>query len=78
MPNPPASTRGRVKLVALGVLVVLALVLVFQNMQSVETRLLFVTVTMPRALLLLIVFALGFLAGLIARVARKPGKTAAP
>lgn len=62
---------SRAKLIAIGVVVALVLVIVFQNMQSVETRLLFVSVTMPRALLLLIVFALGFLAGLIARVVRK-------
>ncbi|MEO0482646.1 MAG: lipopolysaccharide assembly protein LapA domain-containing protein [Planctomycetota bacterium] len=62
---------SRAKLIAIGVVVALVLVIVFQNMQSVETRLLFVSVTMPRALLLLVVFALGFLTGLIARVVRK-------
>ena len=62
---------SRAKLIAIGVVVALVLVIVFQNLQSVETRLLFASVTMPRALLLLIVFALGFLAGLIARVVRK-------
>ena len=46
-------------------LIVLAVIVILQNTQAVETRLLFVTVTMPRALLLLITFLVGLAAGFI-------------
>ena len=59
------SKKPRLKLAFVVGMVILALVLILQNMQSVETRLLFATVTMPRALLLAIVFGLGALAGLV-------------
>lgn len=51
-------------LVILG-LVVLLVIIIFQNTEAVETRLLFVTVTMPRALLLFVHLALGYVLGII-------------
>ncbi|QKK09423.1 MAG: LapA family protein [Planctomycetota bacterium] len=59
------SKKPKVKLAIVVGMVILALVLILQNMTSVETRLLFATVTMPRALLLAIVFGLGALTGLV-------------
>jgi len=59
------SKKPKFKLAIAAGMVILALVLILQNMESVETRLLFATVTMPRALLLAIVFGLGALAGLV-------------
>ena len=56
----------KLKLIVLLVLSVLAIVLVLQNTQAVETRLLFVTVTMPRAALLLLTLLLGFTCGILA------------
>jgi len=47
------------------VISLLTLILILQNTQAVETKLLFMTVTMPRALLLLVTFVIGFAAGLI-------------
>lgn len=47
------------------VLSVIALIIVFQNTESIETRLLFFKVTIPRTLLLIINLALGFIAGII-------------
>ncbi len=46
-------------------LLVLVIVVVLQNTEAVETKLLFVTVSMPRALLLLITLGVGVVAGLI-------------
>lgn len=58
-------------------IVVLVLVLIFQNMQAVDTKLLFMTITMPRALLLVIVFALGALTGMLMCLHLARGKSAA-
>jgi uncharacterized integral membrane protein len=53
---------------------VLAAIVALQNTQQVPTRVLWVTIEMPRALLLLTVLAIGVLVGLTARWhrARKP------
>jgi uncharacterized integral membrane protein len=69
----------KVKTVAIIVLALLALVLVVQNTETIETRLLFFTLRMPRAALLLITLAVGFSLGVIVslvlsgRRAGKPG-----
>jgi lipopolysaccharide assembly protein A len=61
----------KLKLVALLVLAVLAIVLVAQNTQAVVTRLLFVTVSMPLAALLALTLLIGFAGGVL--VALKVG-----
>lgn len=48
------------------VLAILVLVVVLQNTESVETKLLFATVEMPRALLLLVTMLVGVVLGLVA------------
>jgi len=53
----------RWKLALIGIVVVLAIIIIVQNTSAVETRVLFVTVTMPRALLLLITFLIGVAVG---------------
>jgi uncharacterized integral membrane protein len=57
------------RLIVMLVLVVLVVIVVLQNTDAVETHLLFVTVTMPRAVLLfttaLVGFALGILVSLL-------------
>lgn len=54
------------------VLVALTAIVILQNTAETETRVLFFTLTMPRALLLAIVFAVGVLTGmLLARHRRK-------
>ena len=65
----------KIKLIALLLLVVTALFLIFQNTQTVATRLLFVTVSMPLAALLALALLLGFAAGVL--VALKVGKKSA-
>ena len=55
----------RIKLIVIVALILVGVVIVLQNTEQVETRILFVTITMPRAVLLfgttLIGFALGVL-----------------
>lgn len=67
----PKKRRPPLRLIAVLVGVVVALVIVLQNTEAVDTRLLFVTITMPRAVLLLITFLLGVIVGLLAAFLRK-------
>jgi uncharacterized integral membrane protein len=55
----------KVKLIAIIVISVLAFIIFLQNTESVETRILFMKVAMPRAILLISTFLVGFVAGLI-------------
>ncbi len=55
----------KVKLIALLVLSVVALLLILQNTQMVVTRLLFVTIGMPLAALLALTLFMGFVGGVI-------------
>jgi len=57
--------KHKVKIAALVAAVLVILILVLQNTEPVATRLLFMTVTMPRALLLVITASLGFAGGVI-------------
>ena len=61
------------KIVAITILAALGLIIVLQNTQSVETRILFVTITMPRAVLLFGTTLIGFVVGVLAslRMQRK-------
>ena len=56
---------GKIRNIIIILLVVLAIIIIFQNTQAVETKLLFVTVTMPRALLLMVTFLVGLAVGFI-------------
>ena len=51
--------------IATVVLAVLVVIMVLQNTEAVETRLLFATVTMPRAVLLLTTALIGFAMGIL-------------
>ena len=57
-----------VRLIVILVVAVLILVVILQNMELVSTRILFVTVTMPRAALLFVTLVVGFIIGLIVAV----------
>jgi uncharacterized integral membrane protein len=61
--RPDVMTK--LKLAAALLLALLAVVLILQNRDPVETQLLFATVTMPRAVLLLLTALLGFAAGIL-------------
>ncbi len=53
----------KAKLVGIVVALIVVLVLILQNTAPVETKILFMTVTMPRALLLAVTALLGMIAG---------------
>ncbi len=55
-----------VRKIGLIVLIILAVILVLQNTGSVKTHVLFATIEMPQAVLLFVILALGFGAGLLA------------
>jgi uncharacterized integral membrane protein len=59
------DTKSKVKLIAMIVVVVLAVVIFLQNTDPVEARILLLTVTMSRALLLILTFLLGLLPGIL-------------
>jgi uncharacterized integral membrane protein len=68
----------KVKIVAIVVISVLALVVSLQNTAAVETKLLFMSVTMPRVVLLVAVFLIGFVTGILTMgyLSREPRKPA--
>lgn len=53
------------KIYAALVLIVLILIVIFQNTEPVETKILFVTITMPRAALLAVTMLIGAAAGIL-------------
>jgi len=55
----------KIKMVVIIIISLLVLIVVLQNTQSVETKLLFITITMPRAFLLFLAFLFGFIVGSI-------------
>jgi uncharacterized integral membrane protein len=55
----------KVKLVGIVVFLVLTVVLIWQNKEPVDTRILLLHVRMSQALLLVLTFVLGFLTGLL-------------
>jgi putative membrane protein len=72
---------NKLKVVAIAVLALVVVVVVLQNTQAVDTKLLFFTVTMPRAALLfgtlIIGFTIGVLtAGHIVSIAKRAAGTA--
>jgi len=55
----------KVKLTVIIVVAVLALIILLQNTEPVEARILFATTTMSRALLMMLMFVLGFVIGVL-------------
>jgi uncharacterized integral membrane protein len=55
----------KAKAIALAVLFALIVIVVVQNTEQVQTRILFITIEMPRAVLLAVTALLGFLFGLL-------------
>ena len=55
----------RFKLIAAAILALLGVIIILQNTEPVETRLLFATITMPRAILLLGTTLIGFILGML-------------
>ena len=59
------GTINKLKIVGIAVIVLIVLVVVLQNTQAVETKLLFLTVTMPNAALLFGTLIIGFAIGVL-------------
>ena len=59
------TTFAKGKLIAVAVLAIVVLIVVLQNTEAVETRILFLTLTMPRAALLFGTLIVGFVLGLL-------------
>ncbi len=55
----------RFKLISIAVLVGLGIIIILQNTQQVETKILFMTITMPRAVLLMATTLIGFALGVL-------------
>lgn len=70
----------RIKLVGAGVLAVAVAIVALQNRADIDTKILFVTVTMPRAILIFLMALVGFCGGvlttLIVQAKRKSGRVA--
>ncbi|MBC8423881.1 LapA family protein [bacterium] len=66
---------ARAKLITVFALVVAALIIILQNTQPVETKLLFVTVTMPRAALLAVTMLIGTGIGMLVALGLSGKKT---
>jgi len=59
------GTINKLKIVAIAVIALVAVIVVLQNTQEVETKLLFTTVTMPNAALLFGTLVIGFAIGVL-------------
>lgn len=67
------TTMNKIKMAAAAILAILLVVVILQNTKPVETKLVFITITMPRAVLLVTMLGLGFALGILAagRLTRK-------
>jgi len=70
----------KVKLIAIIVISILTIVILVQNTEPVQARVVFVTVQMSRALLMMLTFVLGFVVGILVPTyfLRKTGGKAKP
>jgi uncharacterized integral membrane protein len=70
----------KVKLIAIIVVSVLTLIILLQNTEPVQARILFAIVPMSLALLMMLMFVLGFVVGVLVPTyfLRKPGSKATP
>jgi uncharacterized integral membrane protein len=60
-----SNFASNARIVAIAAAVVVVLILILQNTNDVRTRILFATVVMPQAVLLVVVLAIGFVIGLL-------------
>jgi len=67
----------KAKIILIIVILLLTLIVSLQNTEAVETKYLLMTITMPRVLLLLLTFTLGFIGGMITAsvILKKSGKS---
>jgi uncharacterized integral membrane protein len=67
----------KTKIIVILIVSLLSLIVFVQNRQAVDTKLLFVTITMPLVLLLILTFIMGSILGLViaSYVLREPRKS---
>lgn len=70
----------RAKLIIAGVLALLALIVILQNTDLVKTKVLFITLEMPRAVLLIGTTLVGFIVGVLVaiRLGKQPSRDTSP
>ena len=56
---------NRFKMISIAILTILGVIIILQNMETVETRLLIFTIPMPRAVLLMVTTLIGFALGVL-------------
>lgn len=56
---------NRFKMISIAILALLGVIIILQNTEPVETRLLFMSITMPRAILLMGTTLIGFALGIL-------------
>lgn len=67
----------KVKVFVFGVVALLAIIIFFQNTESVNTQILFAKIEMPRAMMLIFTLLLGFVMGMVASAFLRRRKTKA-
>ncbi len=72
------GTIDKVKIVGIAIIVLMVVIVVLQNTQAVETKLLFLTVTMPNAALLFGTLIIGFAIGVLTAGHVVPGAKRGP
>ena len=55
----------KMKVIVIAILALLAAVIILQNVETVDTKILFITLSMPRAILLTVTWAIGLACGLL-------------
>ncbi len=58
----------KAKLIVIVILALIGVIIVLQNTESVDTKILFATIIMPRAILLLVAIAIGFVLGILVSI----------
>ncbi len=61
----------KIKLIAAGIVIVLMGIVIFQNFEEKTINILFASIRMPIALLLILTFAIGMIAGWVATLVLK-------
>ena len=56
---------NRFKMISIAILTILGVIIILQNTEPVETKLLFLSITMPRAILLMGTTLIGFSLGIL-------------
>ena len=59
------TAMKRFKMISIAILALLGLIIILQNTEPVETRMLFLSITMPRAILLMATTLIGFALGVL-------------